>query len=61
MDADAIGPEAGPLKQTIDVRLSVSDWLLLMGWCSGHVTDSTPRVIEMSIYAIGKQVHDGVR
>jgi hypothetical protein len=46
------------LSTTVDVRLSVSDWLLLVGWCGANVTADTPRVIAASIHSIAKQVRD---
>jgi hypothetical protein len=44
------------LKTTADVRLSLSDWLLLLGWASAHITEATPILIINTTREIGKQV-----
>ena len=44
------------LKQPVDIRLSVSDWLLLLGWASAHVNESTSELTVAAIREIGKQV-----
>jgi len=44
------------LKQPVDIRLSVADWLLLCGWCSAHQNESTPRLVMAAVRSIAEQV-----
>jgi hypothetical protein len=44
------------LKQNIDIRLSITDWLLLAGWSSAHVNEATPRIIQAALNEISRQV-----
>lgn len=44
------------LADPIVVTLSVSDWVLLCGWASAHLTADTPAVITAAVRSIGEQV-----
>jgi hypothetical protein len=44
------------LSRPTDIRLSLSDWLLFLGWASAHVTDATPGLITEITASIGRQV-----
>lgn len=46
------------LAQEIDVRLSLSDWLTFLGWCSANLTPASPRLVVENIQCIGTQVND---
>lgn len=45
------------LAQHIDVTLSLSDWLTLLGWMSAHLTDATADLVVTNIQMIGQQVN----
>ena len=44
------------LSHPVNVQLSLSDWLLLIGWVSAHLNESTPNVTLAAIREIGRQV-----
>lgn len=44
------------LAQTIDIRLSLSDWLTLLGWMSANLTEASPDLVTRNIQAIGTQI-----
>lgn len=44
------------LAQTIDIRLSLSDWLTLCGWMSANLTPASPDLVVANIQKIGTQI-----
>jgi hypothetical protein len=49
------------LAQHVQVTLSLSDWLTLLGWMSGQLRDGSPDLVLANIQTIGQQVNAKAR
>lgn len=49
------------LAQPVDVRLNLSEWLLLLGWAAAEFGPEPPVLIERAIRGIAYQVNAKVR